>query len=418
MSEPVTTSFLRERGKGTIAEQISILAEYKSKFEDALLLKGDFAIFIDTNFLLRFYTMSSEAQAKVLQLFGSDSTRIVISSQVEVEYLRNREGAIRTYENALTVKLQKEFKELLNQVNAFYNNNKKLLLTAPPIQNLMDAYVKNGNDIETALSDLSKKNKGLHHELLYYDELMNKVNQLVKAPPLTEEYVKNLKKELDILIKDNPGVSSKLIQPVLMFPGAGDIKEKDDPSGDFIIFHEMMDYALANNKDIIFLTNDIKKGDWMHVDGGPLINYIENFYRNTRHLLFVLDAELAMNKLYDVSTESVITANGDDNVRSDEFSKKPEVMFDEFNRRLVPSQYILNYLNDIFGYDISSFEAFKSARSYSQYLSIRNYLWSNLIELGYNEKYLDDLVSKLLDIIYSSNYGELQHKIMNTAWYL
>ncbi|PVV55718.1 PIN-like domain-containing protein, partial [Chryseobacterium sp. HMWF035] len=92
-----------------------------------------------------------------------------------------------------------------------------------------------------------------------------------------------------------------------IFPGLGDIKDKpDDPYGDFIIYHEMMKYMLSKNTEIIFLTFDNTKGDWMSKSKAPYIHYVENMYINTNEIIYILDAERILEQILNVEIDSLI----------------------------------------------------------------------------------------------------------------
>ncbi|RYE12178.1 MAG: hypothetical protein EOP45_23315, partial [Sphingobacteriaceae bacterium] len=96
-----------------------------------------------------------------------------------------------------------------------------------------------------------------------------------------------------------------------MFPGCAEKKSKDDPTGDYIIFHELMTYSKQNNCDVIFLTNDTTKGDWLRKDGTNHLHYIENFYLNTGQVIYIIDAERLLSDLFKTSFESLINIEDD-----------------------------------------------------------------------------------------------------------
>lgn len=48
---------------------------------------------------------------------------------------------------------------------------------------------------------------------------------------------------------------------------------------------------IKENKDVIFLTRDIAKSDWIKTDGTPFNHYIVDVYRNTRKMLYIFNAE-------------------------------------------------------------------------------------------------------------------------------
>ena len=75
------------------------------------------------------------------------------------------------------------------------------------------------------------------------------------------------------------------------FPGCGDrhkIKDGEDPCGDFLIYHEMMKFMKSQGKDIIFLTEDVVKSDWIKGDKMPFSHYIANIFSCTGHMMYII----------------------------------------------------------------------------------------------------------------------------------
>lgn len=47
----------------------------------------------------------------------------------------------------------------------------------------------------------------------------------------------------------------------------------------------------THKKDVVFLTRDVSKSDWIRDDGKPFNHYIVDIYRNTEHMLYICNAE-------------------------------------------------------------------------------------------------------------------------------
>ena len=76
------------------------------------------------------------------------------------------------------------------------------------------------------------------------------------------------------------------------FPGRGDHKKLEDgqdPSGDLIIYHEMLKFISEHDTDAIFLTGDVTKKDWLKDDGNPYGHYIIDNFANTKHIIHIWD---------------------------------------------------------------------------------------------------------------------------------
>ncbi len=137
--------------------------------------------------------------------------------------------------------------------------------------------------------------------------------------PFSSEEIIFLKKEFDILSQKNANstIDSILNKPGAIFPGFGDIKTKpDDPYGDYIIFHEMMKYMLANETDLLFLTFDNSKGDWMTKEKSPHLHYTQNVYANTNQILYIIDAERTLEDLLQVDIDSLVEVDEFNNLNS------------------------------------------------------------------------------------------------------
>lgn len=71
------------------------LGLFAGNMADAILLDEKFKfIFLDTNVLLDYYGMSKAEKTKLLAFFKHNSHRIFLPYQVQIEFMRNRLGAI------------------------------------------------------------------------------------------------------------------------------------------------------------------------------------------------------------------------------------------------------------------------------------------------------------------------------------
>ena len=70
------------------------LESYRKNFGSIKSLDGDVPIFLDTNILLQYYGMSSVDREKLISFIENYKDRLVITKQIEEEYLRNRVGVI------------------------------------------------------------------------------------------------------------------------------------------------------------------------------------------------------------------------------------------------------------------------------------------------------------------------------------
>jgi predicted nucleic acid-binding protein len=316
--DQIKTSFVEKQAIHSIKTYSHVLAQYKAGQEGALKFEGDTPIFLDTNVLLSVYEISFKAREKIRQFIETYKDRIILTSQVQQEFIRNREKIIHAFQNSVTEQLPKSFKaDVQNKLTFFKNNNRKKLEDYPEVETSLEKLEKS---LEKLYEDICQKvedKSGIANSLFLDDKFLDQLAELATLPPLDAEQVKTLKTDYDDLLKvhkpaGKPNQSEedgniKDAISLTAFPGCGEKGSKEDPVGDFIIFHEIMDYAKDNETDVIFLTNDVKKGDWLRTDGTAHTHYLENFYENTKKMIYILNAERSFETLFsDVSFESLV----------------------------------------------------------------------------------------------------------------
>ena len=81
----------------TVTSYVDSLAKYRTGLSNALELKGKIPIFLDTNILLRYYSISFKSRKALLSFFTKHKKQIIITSQVQKEFIKNREDIIERY---------------------------------------------------------------------------------------------------------------------------------------------------------------------------------------------------------------------------------------------------------------------------------------------------------------------------------
>ena len=122
-------------------------------------------------------------------------------------------------------------------------------------------------------------------------------SKFVKLPSLNVYETDFLKAEFDTMAStiDPRRTKAELATPYKAFPGLADLKKKPDrPYGDYVILHEMMKYAATNDTDVIFLTCDVDKGDWLTAERRAYPHMIETIHLNVGHAIFILEAPIAL----------------------------------------------------------------------------------------------------------------------------
>lgn len=304
-------TFGAKRFKQTIKSHKEVLDKYYAGFEEASKLGGDLKIFLDTNVILRIYSTSFKAREKLLKFFKDYKDRIVLTSQVQWEYVKNRENVINTFSTDVTTTIPTDFKKLVvNSLIKFKNDSKSTLVDYPEIWNDLEKIEEQVNSLYDRIEKETNEKNVSTNDIIYKDEFVKVFQDFTLIEVLEDNDLNCIKSEYDKFIKEiNKSESEKELFKV--FPGCFEKSDKaDDPFGDYIIYSEMLNYAFTNSCSIIFLTHDIKKGDWMQKNKSPHLHYVENFYQNTNQLIYILDAERILDQLLDISFKSLIQDQG------------------------------------------------------------------------------------------------------------
>lgn len=291
------------------------IEHYYSKFNDAIELKSNIPIFLDTNILLRYYSISFKQRELLKNFFIENSEKIHISNQVQKEFIKNREEVIQKYFHSALESMSENLKsDIIDRTHKFKNENKEILKDFDYVDKAIEKQIKSfekiQNDLKKDIENLRKDNKQLHFKDEFLD-IINKFNQDFK---LLESEIDFLKKEFDSQTKsiDKQTLKNEIKKANFSIPGLADILEKsENPYGDYFIYHEMLKCCLQKNTDIIFLTYDSTKGDWMRLNKEPHIHYLLKTYELSNKSIFILDAERFFENHLSTNFESLINGKID-----------------------------------------------------------------------------------------------------------
>lgn len=275
------------------------LRKYADGFETAKKLEGNVPIILDTNILLGYYGMSQNEKQKLIQFIESYKDRIYITKQVEQEYLRNRLSVIKKDFFGPLNKIADDFSTLRSEISgklqSFRENKKKILSQDYPL--LWDELRKIEDEVKAVLND-----EKFHDEIItqvgtttqnnkniaYIDDLLDLISTLKITDELYEEELKYLAEHFKLLIAEYVNAKEN-VRWKYAIPGCGE--QKDDATGDFIIFHEMLKFMKSKGTSCIFLTNDVTKGDWLQFDKNPHNHYLEQAFLKTENIIYIIHAE-------------------------------------------------------------------------------------------------------------------------------
>lgn len=146
------------------------------------------------------------------------------------------------------------------------------------------------NEILTQVSTTTQNNKNI----AYIDDLLALVATLKSTEELNEQEIDFSKNLFEKLLIDYNN-AKETIKWKFSIPGCGD--KKEDASGDFIIFHELLKFMKHHETSCIFLTNDVTKGDWLQMDRNPHNHYLEHAFLKTENIVFIIHAEQTLTNI-------------------------------------------------------------------------------------------------------------------------
>lgn len=292
-----------------------------------------------------------------------------MTAQVQHEFVKHREKIINIFQLNVTELIPRSFKnEVVKKIATFKNNNKAKLEDYKEILESLDEFEKQANALFLQIEEKVDDKKGSANKLLLDDDFLELLTTTINISNLDDTTVLKIKEQYNNLIqpykdslkekKTEEDTATSESYSLKIFPGCAEKSNKDDPTGDFIIFHEMMTYAKENATDVIFLTNDTTKGDWLRKDGTSHLHYLENFYQNTGQILFIIDAERLLSDLFKTSFESLIKTDENDYFKSNLLTRDQlqdylgTSPFNEFENTAISDDLVKElFKNNIFSLD-------------------------------------------------------------------
>ncbi len=310
-----------------VSKETSILQSQKAlkSFSDDLncasTLEGDTPIFLDTNVLLDYYKISFSEREQLQKFFEANKERIYLTKQIEAEFLKHRIDHIKSYLKSLEEfvnayrNIKSEIEKLkLGEVKGFdhYLNNNAILKN--DYQDLRTELLQFNDTLKTKLKNLFQetdfeqqiveKEKKIEEikkrlegqaDIERKDPLLDIIANFHIVDALSEEEQSFLKSTYDELGKKYETVKSdQNFNWKHTFPGCGEKNDKEEPYGDFIIYHEILKFMKSFDKNTIFLTNDVEKNDWLLRNKNELLpytHYIVNTFIATGHCMYIFQAK-------------------------------------------------------------------------------------------------------------------------------
>lgn len=311
----------------SILDVFKSFESYNLNQDKAKVLDYDVPIFLDTNVLADYYRLSFSERQQLKEILEKYKSRIHITKQVEKEFLSNRIGIIKNFNKRLKDELLSKFGSIKDEIEALqagkvrgFNEflvdkrlndypelREDLKILKTKIENKSKEVYKStdfgqqikeqGEQIRLQIDKTLERSSNIEKK----DEILAVFAQFIVTPELSNEETEFLKKHYNQLLgqydkyKGDQNISWKYT-----FPGCGESKEKDEPLGDFIIYHEMLKFMKTEGTDVIFLTNDVTKKDWVSDNKAENYNhYIEQTFLNTGKIMYIYHAKNVLNISYE-----------------------------------------------------------------------------------------------------------------------
>lgn len=296
--------------------------EYKRIWRDGIIV-------VDTNILLNFYRYTDETRNKMYNVLLENKERLWIPYQVAKEYFKNKTrvigDTISTFET-----LKKEVDENIQNLNKTIDSHKSNRLECK--EKIIEIIDKVKVDVIDII-DKEEKNRGKNASEKNVEKLIFNLLDNNMGDEIVGEEFEKIKKE-GIQRRDNK-----------IPPGYKDA-EKDE-NGDYYIFYAIIKYAKEIQKDVIFVTDDVKPDWFIEIRGekkGGQYTLLNEFYKKTGKLLLIYNAEGFAKKYSEINDKKA-------NALDENFIRELGSVRDNYNvrnyKRLTTADRISNLINMI-----------------------------------------------------------------------
>lgn len=272
-------------------------------------IENNAIVVFDTNVYLNLYEYSPEVADKYIEAINFIEEYIYMPNTVYREFLRNhnqcrgrQKKKFRNVPNELkklTYKLREQLNKQLNILEKF---------KFPKIEELKNESLNKVSDVESTFEKYLKEDdvyEVINNKFLEKDKIYDLVNNIVQDLRVFKEPT------LDDIYKICQEGENRYLKKIP--PGFKDAKNKDgiDKYNDLIIWKEVLKYCKNNNKNVIFVTDDVKE-DWWEKDGENLkfhSSLVEEFIEVTGKNILPLNSQQlfeALGELYEISIPDTI----------------------------------------------------------------------------------------------------------------
>ncbi|MDO4536195.1 MAG: PIN domain-containing protein [Clostridium perfringens] len=279
----------------------------EKKFEE--FLGNDAIIVFDTNVYLNLYEYSPEIADKFIEAIYNIEDSIYIPSTVKREFLRNHKNCWGRQKKKFK-KASENLKNLTDKLSNQLNKQLSILdkFNFPKIDELTTNSLKKISELKQIFNEYLKEDdiyEVINKRFLEKDKIKELFNKIIDDKRFFEELTVDLL--YDICLEGKKRYYNETP------PGFKDGKTKDgiDKYNDLILWKEILKYCKENNKDIIFVTDDVKPDWWIDEGGDKEFHYLlyNEFKQITCKEILPLNSTklyAILGSLYGISTPDTI----------------------------------------------------------------------------------------------------------------
>lgn len=272
-------------------------------------------IVLDTNILLDVFRYKMSTSKEFFDALQEYKDSLWLPYQVGVEFFRNKDKVSSDYSSNiknLISKINSSKKTIENEIN----NKNKLIPELDDIQKMLD---ENVNALNSKLKEIEAKCKKEYdlYNSIKENNIVSLFEDRIIDKPSDEVYEQ-------IIIEGDKRIKNKIA------PGYKDSKKQDyykdyQINGDYIIFASMIELSKAKNKDVIFISGDVKE-DWLNDDKESLKYSLQlEFYEKTKHRILYLSKKNFISLHNKINKATKISKDATKEITSNDSSKSEQI---------------------------------------------------------------------------------------------
>lgn len=257
----------------------------------------EYTIVLDTNVFMRLYDYSPEFSTFCLECLGKIKQYIMIPYTVKIEYYNNYHTGFKRRKNLM----EKFDSKAIEEINKFESKIESCIselnkMQFPDINELKEEIKPRIAEIKNLFADYLE----VHSDLKFVNSYLEENDTVLEFMEDLLEYEHVMESpKLEWIYKVCHDGKSRYKDSIP--PGFGDAKNKDGirKYSDLILWKETLEFALENERDIIFVTDDVKIDWWEKKDNGSIFHsrLIKEFEENTSKNIIALTSNDLFNSI-------------------------------------------------------------------------------------------------------------------------